>query len=298
MPDLDPMAVTESLGVGGRLVVAGAGCARPEQAGPECDGQGLLRVLTDDKWQTFSFEPQPGNVQQNAVSIMGPGGSPDTVWLKVAWPEQGKNDGRIRAVLFDLRSMRIDQWTGPSPGLGASCLIDGRVVDYSQSRTLPPAVPAGQEPGVNDPIPITYQVFMLDPSQGWAAVANGGWTGLRPRIDNIHCTPSGLSTSLPGTDEPTLGWTMDRGWFEAPPDREIAESGSVPVGNLPSGQQIASIRGNSFVERAPGEWQLLPAPARADSVPILALNNDFAAFCGLDSQALTLSACRVVQLRR
>jgi hypothetical protein len=291
-PDGPSMLPNEALGVRNRLVVAGATCTK-DAVSSDCDGQGVVAVLHEGAWRTFRFPAQPGDLQQNLVTIMGVADDGESVWLKVGFPEEGPNDGRIRAVRFDPVGLKALEWVPPSPGLGALCLVGERIVDYSIEPVLPPPVEAGAVPGVDDMVPKSVQVYEFVDGT-WVPAANGTWSGLRPRSETLHCTPDGLSTSTPGMKWSTLGWTSDRGWTERTAQSEIAQAGTVPVGNLVTGQPVASIDGSAWIETEPGVWVKLPVAAQKDSVPVLAIGNGLLGSC-TDSSAAGQLTCGIRQ---
>ncbi len=292
---LQPMALTQSIGIGPSLVVAGSRCVDRSETTAVCQAQGEVRALTDGRWRSYSFDPVDGDTQQNAVSIIGEGPEPGTVWLKVGFSESPPNDGRLRAVEFDVNKMQPVTWVEPSPAFGALCLVDGRLTDSATSRVTPPVVAGGVVPGVNDPISISYQVVTYDGS-AWKPAANGTWSGDRPRIETMHCTPKGLSTSIPGSDASVLSWSPESGWSEHAPDPVIAQSGPVPLGYLVNGQQIASIAGRAYVEEAPGAWKQLPAAADASSVPTVALTGGILAACAPTINDIDTQTCKAERL--
>ncbi|UDY34021.1 hypothetical protein [Dermatobacter hominis] len=294
-PAPEPMRVAEAVGVDGRLVISGSRCVDAEDQSDTCNAVGEVRVLDDGSWQSYSFESDPGDPMQNTVTIMGAGPSPATVWLKVGFSPDGSNDGAIRAVLFDVDKMRPVEWTEPSPALGATCLMDGSLVDYNASRVLPPSATPGQVPGVDDPLPVTYQVFTYRKS-GWEPAANGSWTGERARVEDLHCTPYGLSTSNLGSPTPVLGWTPDGGWTVTAPQLDTGARGGPPAA-LVTGQPLTFVDGRSWVEQQPGTWVPLPTDDATGATAAVAISGNHVATCPGRGHPPLLSACTVRKLQ-
>jgi hypothetical protein len=268
-PDLEQLALSEVVGVDDRLVVAGSECV-DGSASWSCDGRGVVRVLHDGEWETLTLEPAGGDAAANQVSIVGTAG--DVVWLQVPWTEDGRRDGAMHLLELDPVAMEVTRWLDATPGVGASCLVEGVPTDHALGATV--------------------DVFRWDDA-GWQAAPNGSRRADGAITDNLHCTPGGLSTSVPGQPVPVVGWTPAAGWAETAPDPRIAGAVDAPYSELVDGQPVVAIEGVAHVEASPGTWVSLGVAAPAGSVPMLAITGSTVVSCSAAGVPPDVARCEV-----